>query len=284
MANFMFENYYKHENSISFLRSNELESNKLTLLFIHGLGDSGINYKEFFSSSLVDKFNIIVPDLMGHGKSAKLNKYTFKLQSEILISHLAHLEFENNIELNNIILIPHSMGAAHALLLYDSIIRTKIRALISVEGTITQYGTFISKHVFNNQNNFVNWFNKFKYINVYSELATKYTSLKKYYASLEFCDPTAFLENGVELYEISTCLNEKNQNISGKRFLDLDIPKIYCYGDQSLAKESIEFLNEHNLPVKIFQTENHFVMQQCQAEFVQFITSWIMNLELPIVQ
>ncbi len=270
----MQESYCNLDEGVSFLRKTELNPDKKTLLFIHGLGDSGTNYIDLFKSELADNFNLIIPDLLGCGKSSSIQNYTFKKQVETIIAHIKYLEVQNNIELNNVILVAHSMGAAHGLLLYDSELRDKIKAFVSVEGTVTQYGAFISKHVFSNKDNFVSWFDKFKYVTILSDLASNFVSLKKYYASLEFCDPQAFLENGIELYEISTCLNQDNKNLAGKRFLDIEIPKVYCYGSQSLCKESLGFLLNHRLPVKEFNTSSHFVMQECTEDFVEFLISW----------
>ena len=67
-----------------FYRYTEIDSKKPTLLCIHGLGDSGLVFLEAFYEANLREFNIVVPDLLGYGKSKsevkKEKEYKFEKQ------------------------------------------------------------------------------------------------------------------------------------------------------------------------------------------------------------
>ncbi|MDA8562166.1 alpha/beta hydrolase [Gammaproteobacteria bacterium] len=275
----MKENYFQSKNSCSFIRYSIKKSNKLTLLFLHGIGDSSLSYTPFHETNKLANFNILTPDLLGYGKSSKLKTYSFKKQVEIIANHIVHLEKNTNIEFNSIIVIPHSMASIHAIKLYNSGIKNKIKGIINIEGTITQYGSFISERVkkIYLMDKFQKWFENFKEIQILNKFIKQFNTCKSYYASLKFCDPKAFLQNALELRKLSTSSTGKYQNIYGKKFANIRISKIYCYGDKSLSIESIDFLHENNIPTMVFKTNNHFLMLQCFNEFCEFILKWVKN-------
>jgi hypothetical protein len=66
-----------------------------------------------------------------------------------------------------------------------------------------------------------------------------------------------------------------NSNIIGTAFSHLQLPTVYCYGNKSLCKESIDYLQTQNISCKIFSSHCHFVMLDCFKEFVTFLTDWV---------
>lgn len=274
----MNENYHKVDQSYSFLRHSVLLPQRKTLVFMHGIGDSGLSYLPFLQASTLTQFNILIPDFLGYGKSSKNKDYHFLVQIKFFIEHIKALEQQMNFSFNELILIPHSMAGIHAMLLCDSEIKNQIKGIVNVEGSITQYGSFISKKVATiAKDNFASWFNHFKEVTIFDEYIKKHLSYRLYYASLEFCDPEAFLQNALEMYHVCLAGTGEFTNTAGKTFAELNLPKIYCYGDKSLCPESVNFLHKNALLTKSFPTANHFVMQACFDEFVSFLRDWIIN-------
>ena len=63
---------------------NEISQNKKTLLFIHNLGGSAINYQLQFRA-FSNRYNIIAYDLLGHGQSAiSKNAKDYALHEQML--------------------------------------------------------------------------------------------------------------------------------------------------------------------------------------------------------
>ncbi|OAJ33228.1 alpha/beta fold hydrolase [Piscirickettsia salmonis] len=57
-----------------------LQGSDTLLVFIHGLGDSHLNYQLFFDLSELLPFDLIAPDLLGHGKSSRADDYDYALR------------------------------------------------------------------------------------------------------------------------------------------------------------------------------------------------------------
>lgn len=264
----MHESYFQFNNDTFFLAHNDL-ARRPTLLFIHGLGDSHISYLPYFSTELAKHYNILIPDLLGHGNSSAsaTNDYSFHYQIQGVTQHLTYLQ--KHLSLSNIILIAHSMGGIHATLLCDTSLKQCITNFICVEGSVTQYGSFISENMVQSLKTepFDKWFQGFK--EKIFALSKENNFMLPYYASLDFCQPEAFKQNAAEMYQLGHTLTGQYTNVIGKKYAELCVPRIYCYGD-SLAKETIAFLSENNLEIEYFPAKTHFILSECIYEFVQF--------------
>jgi len=271
----MKESYIRYNHAYCYMRHTPLRSHRKTLLFLHGIGDSSLSYEQYLQ--VFDNVNILIPDFLGYGKSSKYDDYHFKVQIAALIEQINSLEQAYKVTLDDIILIPHSMAAIHAVLLCHSMIKEKIKGIINIEGSITQYGSFISEEASRayQQETFDAWFDKFREITIFNKLLHQFPICRSYYASLKFCQAKAFLENALEIRQFCLAGTGEYTNIAGLNYAELDLPKIYCYGDKSLCQESIEFLNKKRLKTKTFHTANHFLMLECFDEFVDFVTNWV---------
>jgi pimeloyl-ACP methyl ester carboxylesterase len=256
------ESYFSLADETYFMAHSELAPFRYTLLFIHGLGDSHINYLHYLSSDLVKHFNLLIPDLLGYGKSSSASDYTFQHQIQGIMHHLEYLQITTKIKIDNIILIAHSMGGIHATLLCESAIKNLIKGFINVEGSVTQYGSFISQSMIEALKtcSFDDWFADFK----------SNTRFRPYNASLEFCHPEAFRQNATEMYHICHEATGKFTNSMGKKFVGLDVRKVYCYGNFT-CKETLEFLNENNVQLHSIPAKTHFLLAECPDDMVNFI-------------
>lgn len=256
------ESYFSLANETYFMIHSDLLSSRPTLLFIHGLGDSHLNYLRYLSSDLTEQFNVLIPDLLGYGKSSSASDYSFKHQIEGIIRHLDFLQHQAKVRFDNIILVAHSMGGIHATLLCESAIKNSIKGFINVEGSVTQYGSFISQNMIEALKTrcFDDWFAEFK----------RHIDYSPYEASLEFCSPDAFHQNATEMYNICHASTGKFTNSAGKKFICLDVRKVYCYGDFT-CKETLEFLNDNHVPLQYSPAKTHFVLSECPDAMIVFI-------------
>ncbi|TAK73622.1 MAG: alpha/beta hydrolase, partial [Gammaproteobacteria bacterium] len=174
------ESYFHSNNECYFMAYSELKPSRPTLMFIHGLGDAHIHSLSYLTSKLADHYNILIPDLLGHGKSSGSDDYRFQHQIEGLQLHINHLQKAFNLPFSDLILIAHSMGSIHATLLCESSLQSSIKGFINVEGSVTQYGSFIAENMMEKslQESFAIWFQDFKQKKIYEKLAFDYISIR----------------------------------------------------------------------------------------------------------
>ena len=257
------------------MRHSNLLPERRTFLFLHGIGDSSLNYQPFLNTPALSQFNLLIPDLLGYGKSSASKDYSIQRQVDLVVDHIKTIEKQCQFPFNELVLIPHSMASIHAMLMCDTVPNNQIKGVINVEGSVTQYGSFISEAVTGiGKDEFAKWFDVFKETKIFTQFIQKYPSCRSYYASLQFCQPEALLQNALEIYQYCHADTGEYTNTAGNKFAQCSLPKVYCYGDKSLCRESLDFLQDHRVPLKVFHTDNHFVMQQCFDEFVAFIASW----------
>lgn len=94
-----------------YYRTNEFQSGRQTLVFVHGLSGSSSAWLKY-EKELEGTFNILSFDLRGHGKSAKPHAYK-EYQMEKFAEDLD--ELVKHIHLEKFVLISHSLGYFIAL-------------------------------------------------------------------------------------------------------------------------------------------------------------------------
>ena len=88
----------------------EHDKNRPVIIFIHGLGSNHTRWSEFIAStSLIQHFNLLRVDLMGHGLSLQRRRVTRKEWCEDIAAILKHEGY------NKAIVIGHSLGAQVAI-------------------------------------------------------------------------------------------------------------------------------------------------------------------------
>jgi pimeloyl-ACP methyl ester carboxylesterase len=282
------ESYIRLSNEeIIFLRHNKLKKSKKTLLFVHGLGESGLCFEEVFSDPRFNDFNLLVPDMTGYGRSSGASNcdYRFNLQVQRLWQLIEH--FNATFDINELVLIGHSLGGDLTTLFCREYLDKKIiKQYINIEGDITPHELFISGQAVEAFERggfagFETWLRDEFASKVYDEYARKFgESLQRYYASLRFCRPEAFLRNAQEL-----CLrnrkfpDEKIRSEIGKIYLSISkkIPAVFCYGTESLKPETVRFLEENNVNRKEFEGAGHWLMIDKKEEFYEFLYKYISN-------
>lgn len=253
-----------------FVRTNRLHQGRKTLFFIHGLGESGLCFKEVFEYDRFDEFNIVIPDMIGYGKSSSSHSKDHSFKAQIS----TFWKIVRRLGLTSITLIGHSLGGVIGTLMCSDDRVRLIEKFVNIEGNLTQHELFISGQAVqaDERGEFHRWFSEI-FLNslVYKEWGEKYDSCKRYFASLNFCDKDAFLENAQELYDMSRKLDEQNQNEIGKMYCSLSIPKMYCYGIESANPYTIQFLQENNLDYRIFENASHWLMIDQKEKFYDFL-------------
>lgn len=98
-----------------FVRRRMVAASSATLLFIHGLGESGLCFEKVIQRQELESFSILLPDLPGYGRSPWPTGETTSL--EALTDGLATWLAEKHS--GPVTLIGHSMGGVLALLMAE---------------------------------------------------------------------------------------------------------------------------------------------------------------------
>ncbi len=270
----MKETIFKDGSEFNYIRHNEIMPGRSTLLFLHGLGESGQCFQEVFEDGRFNNCNIIVPDLIGYGKSSESENgdYGFETNIEKLWKIIEYFK------IHDLIVIGHSMGSDIATLLCAADKNKKIVKFVNIEGDITQYDLFISQEAVKAEkaDNFTRWFHdEFMTAKVLEDWGQKYLSCKRYHFSLRDCQPEAFLANVRELCQRNTALPGKYKSETGRIYCSLTIPKVFCYGTDSICSETIGFLKENKLRYQAFDDAFHWLMIDKAKEFYSFLYEFV---------
>lgn len=269
----MEESSFKLQNELIYVRHNLISGDRPTLLMIHGLGDSGLAFSDVFDDTRFDDFNILVPDLIGYGRSSvgAGGDYSLDAQVERL------WELIKRVGTSRLFLVGHSLGGDLATLLCVSDRDRTIERFVNVEGNVTQFDLFISGKAAAaaRQGWFAEWFRDFADSTVYRDWGSRQESCRRYYASLRFCRADAFIANARECYERNTALDGKYRSEIGRLYSSLSIPRVFCFGSESLSPETAQFLEERGLERREFEGAFHWVMVDKSEEFYSFLYGFL---------
>jgi pimeloyl-ACP methyl ester carboxylesterase len=272
------ERFVQVNDELIFLRHSDIRADRPTLLFVHGLGESGLCFVEAFSCGLFEGFNLIVPDQVGYGRSSRASNgdYSFAAQ----IGRLR--EMISTLAVGDVTLIGHSLGGILGTLWAGRKDHPPIRRLVNVEGNLTDADATFSRRAavaFESlRRDFGRWcvwfLSEFTQQQVFSQLESRF-SLKRYYASLLFARPKAFLANALEIIERSRTDQGEGVSEIGHAYRTLEIPKIYLWGKESLPEETLVFLEREGLRNRGFQGAGHWPMIDAADEFYPALAEFL---------
>jgi pimeloyl-ACP methyl ester carboxylesterase len=250
-----------------FVRHSLLRQDRPTVLLLHGLGDSSLAFEEAFVQQEFSDIDFVAPDLPGHGCSPSARDGLYTL--EALASRLGALI--EAMDLRRLTVVAHSLGGDIAAVLASGTQSRRIERVISVEGTLAPADLFICNRAAEAAEGgfavFETWFReRFCQQTVFEGWAREGDAGRRYYASLRFCDPAAFLACAIEL-----CLRNEDEDARGlsgigSLFAALPMEKHFIYGTKSLPQTTKNLVAElelksHALPA------GHWVMIDAAPKF-----------------
>jgi pimeloyl-ACP methyl ester carboxylesterase len=251
------------------VRHGRIEPGRGSLLFLHGLGDSGHAFDEVFAARELTTFNLLVPDMPGYGESADFSGGHVAFDPYVkMLSDLL-----DDLQVGPVLVVAHSMGGPIGSRLCASDARGVTRGLINVEGNLLTADLFLSGKAVAaaERGDFERWFRvTFTEEIVGAKWAPRNPASRRYYESLKLCRSEAFLENSRELVSRSEPSAEHPQGEIAALYLSLTVPKLYCYGD-GCPPETKAFLREHGEEHREFPGASHSVMIDAADEFYALV-------------
>jgi pimeloyl-ACP methyl ester carboxylesterase len=273
----MQESILQIEDGWLFVRHNALNRTGPVLLFVHGLGESGMCFNEAFESGDMKKFNLVVPDLMGYGRSSRAGNGDYSMNAQ----GLRLWRLMDVLGIGPFYIIGHSLGGDIGTFMAASDSKNMIKGFVNIEGDLTAHDIFFSNKVVSaaEGGNFAKWFDTdFKEELVLKSWGGRWPSCRRYYASLQFARPEAFLANAKEIYQKNQVLPGCRECLTGLTYAGLKIPRVFCWGSESLAKGTLEFLESASLQHRKFEPAFHWPMIDQAERYYSFLSDFIQGL------
>jgi pimeloyl-ACP methyl ester carboxylesterase len=217
------------------------------LVWIHGLGESGLCFEKIVGHPRLKTLRHLVPDLPGYGRSAWPQE---PMTLEAVAGHLSSWLSERDEA--PLLLVGHSMGGVVGQLLAERH-PDRILALADVEGNISGDDCTLSARVADQpiEDFLSNGFEKIAdwvYRSGSSDIA-----IRGAYASLRLCDPRAFHLHSRELVEIS--LGET----LASRLAHLPMPTVFIASQPvGAAKRSLDLLAKARVRTVVISPSGHW--------------------------
>jgi len=262
--------------------NNKQEAPPITLIFLHGYGDSSNNYIEFFNNDNLKKYNILAADHLGHGESQcqkEFYDYSLANNIKILEEHVVKLFQDFNLTLKDVFLIGHSMGGDIGVRLCTGIssLKESVSGLINIEGSLTEHDLFLSRAAYarSKKGEFLAWLEYY-----IAKQAAGFSKAGTYIENLKQTHPIALEQNAIEFYENhlnAIKANDGFTHIMGKFLANLTTSNLFIYGDGTHEK-TIDFIKQMKINSQYIKTDSHWVM--FEPQFIHVLQRFIQQYYL----
>lgn len=201
-----------------YLRRMEAEEPLGTLLYIHGLGESGLCFERLIADERLQGWNHLAADLIGYGKSFWTAEPLTLDQHATRIAELLEQVDEP------VTVLGHSMGGVIGTLLAQRAPH-RLGAFVNVEGNISPPDCIFSSQAA--RYSLSDWLDHgYERVldGLYQDQMEAPAVLRPYCASIQMCDPRAFHRNARELVEWSAA------ETGAAAMAAIDRPVIYFFG------------------------------------------------------
>ncbi len=253
-----------------FVRYGSIDRARQTILFIHGIGESGLCFIEALTHPSLAEFNIVIPDLTGFGRSRAAETEDYSLEAQALrIGGLLDV-----LELEAIHLIGHSMGGDIGTVVCERRPHA-VRTFVNVEGNLTPADGFITSRAMEAEKNgrFEEWLRGEFCHETIAGWAIDSPSAVRYLASIQMCRPEAFLNSARQVCELNESAPDGNGSVIGQQFMNLSLRKTFCWG--SIGEDSKSFLRKNSIPNKEFPGTSHWVMIDAADNFYGYVAEFL---------
>jgi pimeloyl-ACP methyl ester carboxylesterase len=242
-----------------------VDARSRTLLFVHGLGESGLCFERVMNDNRLAGHHRIAFDLPGYGKSLWAQQ-PLSLEGHALL--LASC-LEQEPRTRDVVVIGHSMGGVIGQILCERR-ADLVTAFLNVEGnqSIGDCGFSSRANKFSLEDFLSHGFSQLER-QLFDEARTD-DALRDYYPSLRLCDPRAYHLNSQELVALSAAEG------LAPRMARLDLPTLYLFGDPGGAgARSQQLLAEAGVEVRPVAPAGHWPFLDQPGAFLDQVVSFV---------
>ncbi len=254
----------RQENGM-FVREWTPKNPRATVLFIHGLGESGLCFEHFLHRKELADYRLLVPDLPGYGRSPWCSGEAWGLEEQT--DHLAG--WLQQLQTGPVVIVGHSMGGVMALLLAERHPQL-VSFIIDVDGNKS-----VGDCVYSSQaaayglEAFVQGgFDQVR--NTIFEQGVEDLAHRGYYVSLRLSDPRAFHRNSLDLVAMS-----KLETMAG-RLAELPVPSIFIAGvPAGVSARSRQLLGLAEITLLDVSPSGHWPFIDQTEDFIALLSGWL---------
>jgi pimeloyl-ACP methyl ester carboxylesterase len=218
-----------------------------SILYIHGLGESGLGFEDLIQDPRLDRWHHLVPDLPGYGRSAwTAAPLGLEDQADLLGRWL---ETRGD---GPVVVVGHSMGGVVGLRLCERFPRA-VRAFFNVEGNVSSHDCGFSRKVGGHSLEGLVAGGLDSILEGIYHAGREDLPLRGYYASMRLCDPRLLHRNSLELVALST------EEQLAARQAALSIPHAYVLGSpRGTGAHSQALLTAAGVPWNAIEDAGHW--------------------------
>jgi len=229
----------------------------ILLLCIHGLGCDKDSFTKIFDYPEFEEYNILIPDLVGFGKSSKPENFLYELENQAKVVS----ELIGFFDVKQIHIIAHSMGGAVGLL-FPREVYSRVKSFANIEGNLIAADCdMFSRKIVSYD---IEEYRK----NIFNRHLTQYRQSKL--LRLEKSTPEAIYYTSKALVQLS----------GGDKLLDrfkkLKTRKSYFFGEENMSSEVLSRLN--GIERVMIAGSGHEMMFENPNEFYNRLYDFINNL------
>lgn len=256
---------HDHEEGL-FVRRVEGAETLGTIVYIHGLGESGLCFEQLVVEPRFRRWSHLVPDLLGYGRSPwRREPLTLDQHAERLIRWIER----RVVDRCPVVILGHSMGGVVGMMMAER--RADLfRAFVNVEGNVSLGDcTYSSQAAAHTEARFVSEEHA-RLLDVVYQDGNDDLAVRTYYPSLRLCDPRAFHLNGRELVELSRA------ETLGASYAELDLPQVYLLGSPGgTGERSRELLDEAGVTVVAIHSAGHWPFIDQRGLFIDEVERFL---------
>ncbi|MEM9293795.1 MAG: alpha/beta hydrolase [Acidobacteriota bacterium] len=244
------------------------EAPRATLLWIHGLGESGLGFEELMASPRLAGYSHRAPDLAGYGRSAWASGAVgLREHVEIVLRDAENLP-------SPVILVGHSMGGVIGQWAVAAAPQ-RFAAFVNVEGNISLEDCGFSRRIAEYEREAFLGAGFHRLLASIYRAGVKDLPLAGYYASMRLCDPRTLYLNSEELVSCS------GAQTLAMELAALEVPTIYLYGNpRGTGAHSRSLLDVAGVPWKGIDAAGHWPFLDQPEAFLDELVAFLDTLEL----
>ena len=226
-----------------------------TLLYVHGLGESGLTLERIISDPQLTDYDHVVPDLPGYGRSAWAEEPLDLPGHAQALWDLIHV-----LDLPQLVLVGHSMGGVVGLYLAESS-PTRLCGFLNIEGNVTLDDCGFSSRAADIAPK--EWlaggwreFVERLHHEAYADSEEAPSVLQAYGASIHFADPRTLLRNSRDLVAVSK--NDVLAERLGALPREKNVPHLYLHGSRGTGPGSLDRLREAHVDIVRVDDAGHW--------------------------
>ncbi len=238
------------------------------LLCLHGLGDSGLTYPEFVATEALSECEVVIPDIPGFGVSPRREEATRTLQGQAEVA-LALLDACGD---DRFLVVGHSMGGAVAIHLAE-MAPERCLGILNLEGNLTFSDCTLSAEASgaNTRGRYPEW-RKDVVPRLVKMGEAGEEGVVRFMKSFVVADPESYLEASHALVE------ESSGSGLGKRYLALDVPRLYIHGKNSSPPETLEFVRNYGLDESYHAAAGHWPHWDAREDVAEVCAGFLERL------